>query len=87
MRKIYKSILQKYFCNHLYQTRADMDISQMKMAELLEMSERAYIHLEHGTTCCSEITLALYLTDVCEDPDEFLEGLSYAFDTAKDPVG
>ena len=86
MRNTYKTILKQYFCNHVYHTRSDMDISQMKMAELLELTERAYSYLETGRTCCSETTLALYLTQVCDDPNSFLENLHDAFDTAKNPV-
>ena len=86
MRATYKSILKQYFCNHAYRTRADLDISQVKMAELLELTERAYVYIESGKTCCNETTLAIYLTSVCDDPGGFLEGLHYAFDAAKNPV-
>ena len=38
--------------------------------------------LDHGKTCCSAVTLALFLVYVCEDSQEFLEELRHAFYTA-----
>ncbi|MBP3633362.1 MAG: hypothetical protein J6J43_02175 [Oscillospiraceae bacterium] len=49
------------------------------MAEKLAMDERSYNDLDHGKNCCSNVTLALFLTQVCEDPQTFLEELRHAF--------
>ncbi len=50
------------------------------MASLLLMSERSFYDLERGKSCCSALTLALYLLYVCEDVSVFLEDLRGEFE-------
>jgi len=54
--------------------------TQSKMAERLAMDERSYIDLDHEKTCCSAITLALFLVYICADVDAFLKELRCAFE-------
>ena len=84
MRKIYHSILKTYFHHTLVRRRMDLQMTQSQMAERLCMDDRSYIDLDHGTSCCTALTLALYLVFLCEDVRDFTEGLRYAFNAGKD---
>lgn len=44
------------------------------------MASRTYVDLDHGKTCCSGLTLALFLIYTCPDPMKFLEELRYALE-------
>lgn len=81
MRNQYRNVLKKFFYEEVSRTRYDLGISQEKMAEKLALAARTYIDLDHGKTCCSEVTLALFLIYVCPDPQKFLEKLRRAFET------
>lgn len=84
MRKTYTGILKNFFYQHLIQRRAELQITQAEMAELLAMDERSYVDLDHGKTCCSAVTLALYIAFICGDVHQFVEGLRHAFNAGKD---
>ena len=47
---------------------------------------RARVDLEHGESCCSAVTLALFLMYFCQEPLVFLEGLRYAFEAVRTAV-
>ena len=80
MRKRYKKVLKEFFHDKLFRSRIELGISQEEMASRLEMSNRNYIDLDHGKTCCSSLTFALFLIYICTDPLHFLEGLRLAFE-------
>lgn len=80
MRKCYTRILKTVFHQELFRSRVDLDITQEEMAHHLVMANRTYIDLDHGKTCCSALTLALFLIYICADPLEFLEKLRNAFE-------
>ena len=61
MRKTYRNILKHYFYVNLVYTRTAKGLTQSEMAEKLAMDDRSYIDLDHGKTCCSAVTLALFL--------------------------
>ncbi len=61
MRTVYVEVLKTEFRNHVMVRREELNLSQAKMSELLEISERAYSDIESGKSCCSALTLALYL--------------------------
>lgn len=67
MRKLLKKLFKSYFHKHLTQTRDELAWTQAKMADALAMAERSYIDLDHGKSCCSGATLALYLSYCCDD--------------------
>ena len=48
------------------------------------MDDRSYIDLEHGKSCCSAVTLALFLIYVCDDIISFLADLRIAFESEID---
>lgn len=84
MRRIYRNVLKHHFHVHLVQIRQARGLTQAEMAEKLAMDDRSYIDLDHGKTCCSAVTLALFLVYVCEDVQAFLEELRHAFRSAFD---
>lgn len=82
MRRIYRNVLKNHFHVNLVQIRTTSGLTQSEMAEKLSMDDRSYIDLDHGKTCCSAVTLALFLVYVCGDVQTFLEELRHAFNTA-----
>ena len=82
MRKAYHNILKNCFHVNLIRCRMNLDLTQSQMAERLFMDDRSYIDLDHGKTCCSAVTLSLFLIFVCEDVNGFLEELRHAFEDA-----
>lgn len=82
MRRIYRNVLKHQFHVRLVHVRTASGITQAEMAEKLSMDDRSYIDLDHGKTCCSAVTLALFLVYVCDDVPEFVEELRHAFETA-----
>lgn len=86
MRKAYRNILKHHFHNSLIRIRATKQLTQSQMAEKLFMDDRSYIDLEHGKTCCSAITLALFLVYICDNTTIFLEELRHAFEAGFDKV-
>ena len=80
MRKQYTQVLKVFFHQKLFRSRVDMGITQEEMAYRLSMASRTYIDLDHGKTCCSALTLALFLIYISADPIAFLEELREAFE-------
>lgn len=80
MRKAYRTILKTCFHQHLVCTRTEQGLTQSEMAERLAMDDRSYIDLDHGKSCCSAITLALFLVYVCNDVEAFVRELRHAFE-------
>ena len=86
MRSVYRNTLKRWFRAELMWYRHLEHTTQLEMSERLAMDERSYIDLEHGKTCCSAVTLALYLTLCCDDPARSLEELRRAFGRNVDGV-
>lgn len=84
MRKTYRNVLKHFFRIKLLRVRTNLEYTQTEMAEKLSMDDRSYADLEHGKSCCSAVTLALYLVYVCEDVYGFLEELRGAFENETD---
>lgn len=80
MRKTYRAILKQFFHENLFHARDRLGLTQSEMAARLAMDDRSYIDLDHGKTCCSAVTLALFLAYVCEDARAFAEELRNAFE-------
>lgn len=80
MRKTYEKILKEHFYKHLIDKREELHLSQVKMADKLIMDTRSYVNLDHGKSGCSSLTLALYLINFCDNPQEYLDELREAFD-------
>ena len=80
MRKRYREILKKWFRDQLIRHRNTSGLTQLEMSDRLAMDERSYIDLEHGKTCCSAVTLALFLTSCSDDPMRSLRELRCALE-------
>ena len=61
-----------------------MKYTQAQMATVLFMDDRSYVELDHGHSCCSALTLALYLIYCCNDPIAFLDSLRKVFEADED---
>lgn len=83
MRKHYTKVLKSFFHDKLLHRREALGMTQEEMADRLAMANRTYIYLDHGKTCCSGLTLALFLIYACEDPLMFLEELRYALENSE----
>lgn len=81
MRNTYRKVLKNCFNNVLVRTRTEQALTQSQMAERLAMDERSYIDLDHGKSCCSAVTLALFLIYCCRDPLGFLGEFKDAIET------
>ena len=81
MRKYYWHALKKITHDSILHTRtAVLKISQEQMAAKLHMSVRSYAYLESGASCCSALTLVLYLLYYCPDVSGFLSELRTEFE-------
>lgn len=80
MRRTYHTILKERFHRRLWYERMRLEWTQAEMSERLHMDERSYSDLDTGKSCCSAVTLALFLVYVCEDVGCFLEELRNAFE-------
>lgn len=72
MRNRYEKILKKHFRDAVIRFRQDNALTQDQMAQRLGISLRCYCNLESGKSCCSSVTLMMYL-HICEDPGKFVE--------------
>ena len=80
IHRMYTFYLKTCFHQHLVCTRTEQGLTQSEMAERLAMDDRSYIDLDHGKSCCSAITLALFLVYVCNDVETFIGELRHAFE-------
>ena len=84
MRKLYQRTFKNFFYNDLIKTRAKMKYTQSQMADLLVMDDRSYADLDHGNSCCSALTLVLYLIYCCDDTLTFLDTLRNILEALED---
>lgn len=80
MREHYHNELRKFFRGKLLSTRGDLNLTQEKMAELLEISIRNYAELESGHNCCNALTLVLFLIYCYPDAEQFLKELKAIYE-------
>lgn len=86
MRNYYMNVLKLFFYNRLIIARETLHLTQSQMSELLAMDERSYIELDHGKSCCSAVTLILFLIYCCDEPMQFLLDLKKEFEKGIDHV-
>ena len=72
MRKLYVKVLKTFFHEELIHRRVTLGFTQEEMAYHLVMASRTYVDLDHGKTCCSALTLVLFLIYICDNPLDFL---------------
>ncbi len=56
--------------------RAELDLNQHDMGELLEMHKISYAEIEDGTGLCSCVTFVMLLMQL-EDPGEYISHLKH----------
>ena len=78
MRKQFRKAWIDYFRIALLQARVSK--TQEEMAEILDISLRAYQKLETGTTSCSIYTFWRFWVYVCADRKAFIVGFSHILD-------
>ncbi len=64
------------FKNELIAKRTELELSQEKMAEYLNISLRSYSNLEHGKNCCSLTTFINYVNNFDVDKDKLFTELA-----------
>ncbi|MBQ2888267.1 MAG: helix-turn-helix transcriptional regulator [Firmicutes bacterium] len=79
MRKQFRKAMIRYFRIALLQERANK--TQEEMAEILDISIRAYQKLEAGITSCSIYTFWRFWVYVCTDRKAFLSGFFHVMDS------
>ena len=79
MRKYYQKIFKEIFYKYLIRERTRMNLTQEKMADILEMDTRNFSNLDNQKNCCSALTLTLFLI-YCTDPIAFLNELKCGYE-------
>lgn len=75
--------LKCYFKNELICKRAELGISQEKMAENLQISLRSYCDLEHGKHFCSTSALINYVNNCDVDKDKLFLDFAEILDSSE----
>ena len=83
IRSQYTQLLKARFSSELYLHRKSRKLTQAQMAQRLCMDERSYIKLEHGQSCCSGLTLLLFLLGD-DDVETFLANTKVLIESAID---
>lgn len=78
MRNRYEKILKEHFRDALIRFRQEKGLTQEQMAQRLSMSLRCYCNLEAGKSCCSAVTLMMFL-GMCEDTEAFVREVTEEF--------
>ena len=84
MKKQFRKALICYFRTALLQARSSK--TQEEMAEILDMSLRAYQKLEAGVTSCSIYTFWRFWVYVCAEQDTFSDTFLSDFFNIMDPI-
>lgn len=67
MQKHYKYLLQDFLAKRFKRYRAEQGMTQEQMAEVLHISPRSYIDLEHKKYGCSALTAFFFLIRLDSD--------------------
>lgn len=78
-KTLYHEALKTVLYNHLGTTRNRLELSQAKMSEILLISPRSYIELEHGNSLCCTLVFALFVTKCCDNPAGLLDEIKQSF--------
>lgn len=65
-------IIKEFLINEITTTAKEKNLTDEQIAELLDISVRAYYYIKSGKNNCSTVTLLQYLIRVCPDVDNFL---------------
>lgn len=76
--------LKHYLKIQLNSKRADLNLSQEKMAEKLDITLRAYQNLEYGKSFCSAYTLINFINNCNIDKDKLFSDFSKIINSTED---
>lgn len=80
MRNKLQSELKKFLRGYIIKLRNDNNLTQKKMANLLEMDVRSYSDIENGKNMCSTLTFILLLSQLRNNGEELLNDLKDIID-------
>lgn len=80
----YTEPLRSFMSTDLKTTRISLGLSQLKMAELLDIDLRSYANLEHGKSLCSTRVFLQYVFQCkSENQTQFMEQIKQVMNTTK----
>ena len=71
----YTEPLRSFLAADFYATRKAMDLTQMEMADILDIDPRSYSSLEHGESLCSTRVFLRYILRFKKDRAQFMESI------------
>ena len=80
MRNKLQSELKKFLRGYILKLRDDNNLTQKKMANLLEMDVRSYADIENGKNMCSTLTFILLLSQLRNNGEDLLNDLKGIID-------
>lgn len=66
-------IIKEFLINEITTTAKEKNLTDEQIAELLDISVRAYYYIKSGKNTCSTITLLQYLVKVCPNVENFID--------------
>ena len=78
MKEEAKKAVKRYTRGELMRTRWELGVSREEMGFRMGMTAWGYKDLERGISCCSLISMLLFVNYCCKDPEAFLKGLKEA---------
>ncbi len=78
----YAEPLRSFMAADFKATRKELGITQLKMAELLDIDLRSYANLEHGKSLCSTPVLLRYICFCMEDPSPYLKHIKQIMESS-----
>lgn len=78
--------LKHYLKIQLNSKRADLNLSQEKMAEKVDITLRAYQNLEHGKSFCSAYALINFINNCNIDKDKLFSDFSRIINNTEDDI-
>lgn len=80
----YAEPLRAFLSADFYATRKAMDLTQLEMAEMLDIDLRSYSSLEHGDSLCSTRVFLRYILRCKQDRAQFIQKIEEVLTTAED---
>lgn len=84
MRNAIQKELKNYLAKRMKQARKEKNLSQLKMAELLQMDTRSYSDIENGKSLCGTVTFICFLLFVADSIDKEFSGIAVVIEKVKD---
>lgn len=72
MKHQYKDAIKPFLHDEIVAAADDLALTQAQAAEKLRIETRSYSYLKSGETMCSATTLLFFLTNLCQNPMQFI---------------